>query len=90
MRMTCAAVAVIALTCAGPEAQDHKVPTYEQIIDLKRPGGTAISPDGNMVAFTVTETNWDDNAYETEIFLVAANGGEPLAHRSFSAWKKKA
>ena len=82
--MTCAAVAVIALTGAGPEAQDLKVPTYEQIIDLKRPGGTAISPDGTMVAFTVTETNWDDNAYETEIFLAGANGGEPLAHRSFS------
>lgn len=84
MRKATAAVAVLALTWASPLAQDLKVPTYEQIIDLKRPGGTAISPDGRLVAFTVNETNWEDNAYETEIFLVPAGGGEAPAHRSFS------
>lgn len=45
MRKATAAVAVLALTWASPLAQDLKVPTYEQIIDLKRPGGTAISPE---------------------------------------------
>ena len=84
MRIKCAAFAVVALTCAVPVAQERHVPTFEQIIELKRPGTTAISPDGRYVAFTVNETNWDDNAYETEIFLVAATGGELPAHRSFS------
>ena len=63
------------LAGTGLHGQGTRVPTYEQIIDLKRPGGVALSPDGTTVAFTVGETNWDDNAYETEIFLARADGG---------------
>src|SRR2546421_4576274 len=44
-------------------------PTVDQILSLKRAGSPAISPDGRFVAYTVRETNWDDNAYETEIWL---------------------
>jgi dipeptidyl aminopeptidase/acylaminoacyl peptidase len=57
------------LAIVSAAAQQPRVPTFEQIIELKRPGAVAISPDGARVAFTVTEANWDDNAYETEIFL---------------------
>ena len=79
MRHTCAAVAALVWTFGlMPAAQDLKVPTYEQVIELKRPAATAMSPDGTVVAFTVSETNWDDNAYETEIFLAPAKGGEPV------------
>ena len=58
-------------------AQDARTPSFDQVISLKRPGAVAISPDGKRVAFTVAETNWDDNAYENEIYLVPAAGGEP-------------
>src|SRR5436853_7130723 len=44
-------------------------PAVDQILSLKRAGSPAISPDGRWVAYTVRETNWDDNAYETEIWL---------------------
>jgi dipeptidyl aminopeptidase/acylaminoacyl peptidase len=71
-------VLTLVLASAGAAGQATRVPTYEQIIDLKRPGGVALSPDGAMVAFTVGETNWDDNTYETEIFLARADGGEPV------------
>ena len=40
-------------------------PTVDQILSLKRAGSPEISPDGRWVAYTVRETNWDDNAYET-------------------------
>ena len=69
----CLIVSVPAMRAAGPS-----VPTIDQLIELKRPGATAISPDGARVAYTVTETNWDDNAYETEIFLADAGGGPPI------------
>jgi dipeptidyl aminopeptidase/acylaminoacyl peptidase len=55
-----------------------RVPTIDEVIELKRPGAVALSPDGRKIAYTVTETNWDENAYETEIFLIAAQGGEPV------------
>src|SRR5438876_12413268 len=51
-------------------------PTVDQILSLKRAGSPKISPDGRWVAYTVRETNWDDNAYETEIWLAGSASGE--------------
>ena len=50
-------------------------PTIDALISLKRAGSPAISPDGKWVAYTVRETNWDDNIYETEIWLADAQSG---------------
>jgi dipeptidyl aminopeptidase/acylaminoacyl peptidase len=77
MRTLSLAVA-LALTAGVAGARQTSVPTFDQIIELKRPGGVAIAPDGSKVAFTVTEANWEDNAFETEIFLAGASGGEPV------------
>ena len=70
--------AALVLTTLTAGAQEARVPTFDQIIELKRPGAVAISPDGTRVAFTVNETNWEDNAYETEIFLAPVSGGAPV------------
>jgi dipeptidyl aminopeptidase/acylaminoacyl peptidase len=72
MRTLSLAVA-LALTAVVAAARQSSVPTFDQIIELKRPGGVDIAPDGSKVAFTVTEANWEDNAYETEIFLASAS-----------------
>jgi dipeptidyl aminopeptidase/acylaminoacyl peptidase len=65
---------LIALAVAGPAArQDNRTPTIDQAIELKRAGAPTISPDGRFVAYTLRETNWDDNAFETEIWIVAAD-----------------
>ncbi len=77
MRKTLIALCLL-LAAPAMRAADTKVPTIDQLIELKRPGAVAISPDGARVAYTVTETNWDDNAYETEIFLAEAKGGAPI------------
>ncbi len=50
-------------------------PSVDQVLSLKRAGSPEISPDGGWVAYTVRETNWDDNAYETEIWLADAATG---------------
>ena len=47
-------------------------PTVDQILSLKRAGAPEISPDGRFVAYTLRETNWEDNAYETEIWVADA------------------
>ena len=56
----------------APLALPRVPPTADQILSLKRAGSPEISPDGRWVAYTVRETNWDDNAYETEIWLANA------------------
>src|SRR6266849_1172410 len=61
----------------APLALPKSVPTVDQILSLKRAGSPKISPDGRWVAYTVRETNWDDNAYETEIWLADTAGGAP-------------
>src|SRR5205085_9801660 len=47
---------------ASRTALPRVAPTVDQILPLKRAVSTQISPDGRAVAYTVRETNWDDNA----------------------------
>jgi dipeptidyl aminopeptidase/acylaminoacyl peptidase len=59
-------------------AQYEKVvPSFEQVLSLKRTGTPIISPDGNHVLFTVTQTDWENNKYDTEIWI-SKNGKEPF------------
>lgn len=51
-------------------------PTIDQLISLERAGSATISPNGQWVAYTVRDTNWDENAYHTEIWLADAKSGE--------------
>ena len=51
-------------------------PTIDELISLKRAGSASISPNGLWVAYTVRDTNWDENAYHTEIWLADAKSGE--------------
>lgn len=77
MRKTVLLVLAV-LATASLRAAETKVPTIDQVIEVKRPGAVALSPDGSRVAYTVTGANWDDNAYETEIFLVRTDGEPPV------------
>jgi dipeptidyl aminopeptidase/acylaminoacyl peptidase len=78
--LSAAGVLVCAATVQGqvaPLALPRIAPTVDQILALARAGSPEISPDGNRVAYTVRETNWDENAYETEIWVADARGGAP-------------
>lgn len=52
-----------------------KTPSIDDMISLRRVGSPALSPDGKLVAYTVRETNWDDDAYETEIWIADPSRG---------------
>src|SRR5262245_9749235 len=60
---------------SGPPVRSTVAPTVDQLLSLKRVGSPEISPDGTLVAYTVRSTNWDANAYETQIWLVEAATG---------------
>jgi len=55
-----------------------EVPTIDDLVSLKSPGEVSLSPDGRSLAYTVTETNWEDDRYEREIWL-AREGEESIA-----------
>jgi len=75
-RTACACVmATLMVLLAGSSAGAQTGPTVDQLIGLKRAGSPAISPDGKLVAYTVREPNWDENAYETEIWLADVAAG---------------
>ncbi len=44
-------------------------------ISLRRAGSPVISPDAKWVAYTIRETNWEENIYETEIWLADTQSG---------------
>ncbi len=72
--------AVLLAASTAPHAQTPMslpkvAPTVDQILSLKRAASPELSPDGRWVAYTVREANWDENAYETEIWLADAAGG---------------
>src|SRR3954470_2239333 len=50
-------------------------PTIDDLISLKRVGSPEISPDGKLVAYTIRETNWDDNRYDTNIWIADVAAG---------------
>jgi dipeptidyl aminopeptidase/acylaminoacyl peptidase len=52
-------------------------PSFRDVLNLKSVGSPTISPDGTMVAFTMRSTDWEENGYDTEIWLVRP-GGEPF------------
>ncbi len=48
---------------------DTRVPTIDDMVALKRVSQPAMSPDGSRVAYVVRKANWEENAFETEIWL---------------------
>ena len=62
---------------AVAEESSEVVEAFKAQISLKSASGPRISPDGSMIAFTVTSTDWENNRFDREIWLAPA-GGEPF------------
>jgi len=45
-------------------------PSFKDVLSLKSIEGAEIAPDGSAIAYTVKSTDWDENGYDTEIWLV--------------------
>lgn len=47
---------------------------FEEWISLKQSGNPIISPDGNNIVYSVTSTDWKENTYDTEYWLIKKEG----------------
>jgi dipeptidyl aminopeptidase/acylaminoacyl peptidase len=63
-------------------------PSLDEVVSLRRVGAPALSPDGRRVAYTVREANWDEDAFEREIWVADVESGEPrqLTRGKKSSW----
>jgi dipeptidyl aminopeptidase/acylaminoacyl peptidase len=64
---------------ATPAAEIVKhVPTVEDLMLLRSVGSPRISPDGRRIAYTITETDFDQDAYVSQIWLVDVESGQTV------------
>jgi dipeptidyl aminopeptidase/acylaminoacyl peptidase len=75
----------LALPATRPQAQTSTGPSIDDLLNLTRLGGPAISPDGRQVAFTIRETNWEENAFETEIWVGGTGPARQLTNAKKSS-----
>ena len=60
--------------CEGQTAA--KAPTIDQSLEMSSVGSPKISPDGRRVVYEQTRTNWDANAFETDLWIADVATGE--------------
>lgn len=65
---------LLVLACITAAAQS-RVPNIEDLMKVKSLGGAQISPDGRWVAYTVTEADFKQDAYVTQVWLVDTETG---------------
>ncbi len=75
-----AAVWVVFAMCfavPGAKAQTSgKAPTIDQSLEMRSVGAPKISPDGRHVVYEESRTNWEANAFETDLWLADVSTGE--------------
>ena len=58
-------------------AQKNASVSFEKWISLKGAGSPVISPDGKTSVYSVTSTDWVNNAYDNELWMIR-DGAAPL------------
>jgi len=53
-------------------------PSIDELLTIKTIGGAQISPDGSLVAYTVTNGDFKQDAFVTQIWLVDAGAGRNI------------
>src|SRR5581483_9242948 len=53
-------------------------PTIDQLLSLESVSRPRIAPDGRSVVYSVTETDWNDNAYVSQLWLADVQSGRTV------------
>src|SRR5713226_3416219 len=57
----------------------RSAPTIDESLSMKSAGSPRISPDGRYVAYEVQHTNWEENAFERDLWIAIVATGERYA-----------
>ena len=68
----------LAQTAPAQTAPQKRPMTFEDMMQMKRLGDTAVSPDGKWLAYSVTTVDLAKNTKTAELWLQAIAGGEPF------------
>ncbi len=68
---------LLAFSNWGMAQQAKKTPTFEDVLSLRTVRSPKMSPDGQHIVFEVESTDWEDNRYDTELWL-SKNGAMPF------------
>src|SRR2546425_6343067 len=71
-----AVLALATLVVASPDDHLRHVPTIDDLLTIKFAGGTQISPDGKMIAYTVGWGDFKQDAFITQIWLADSSSGK--------------
>ncbi len=63
---------------SGAAQSQKRVPTVDDLLNVKSAGGAQISPQGDRVAYTVTETDFKQDAFVTQIWLADVRTGSTV------------
>jgi dipeptidyl aminopeptidase/acylaminoacyl peptidase len=67
------------LFLVGATLAQVKAPTIDESLEMQSVAAPQISPDGRHVIYEQTRTNWEANAFETELWIADTSTGK--AHR---------
>ena len=70
--------AIFFATFITTQAQTKRPMTFEDMMHMKRLGGTAVSPDGKWLGYSVTTVDLEKNTKTPELWVQAIAGGEPV------------
>ncbi len=70
-------VAILILAHTSLSSQEKRDPSFEEIISIRGINNPRISPDGNNILFQQGSTDWENNRFDTEIWM-SRGGGTPF------------
>ncbi len=73
-------VLTLALSLFGPKGllcEEKRAITFDDLISMGRLGQFELSPNGRMIAFTVTWFDKEDNSSDTDIYIASVMAGDP-------------
>lgn len=69
---------IILMFTSWVSGQENHVPTIDELIGLKTIGSVQISPDGQRVVYSITQTDFEKDQYITQLWMVDVKTGESI------------